>query len=330
MFQSYLFSASKYNFNVYEKRILYRMIDFEQRMINQDALDKSVKIDVNLWGDKEYTIPMTMLLSADEDDNDKKSRSKNNKRFIDAFNALMDKKISYEDEEVYWRVGIISRFEFKKRDRVIKWKADEKIIQMIADFSKGWRAYELKVAYNLKSVYAMRFYELIGNKKSPITYITTKFLRMFNLEDKYKQKNGKPNFKLIEKYVLKKAQEELDKVSPYTFNYHFSKDYNTITIIPIFQEKYSNVKYEKRQKNANLLEVFTQEEIKVFIDEFGFTEQGLKNNYALFEDCKKTFPPNYTFFLFQQIRESIKGKTKNIPPYVIGIIRNMLNDFKNK
>ena len=41
-FQSYIFSTAKYSFNVYEKRILYRMIEFEQRMVNQESLDKAV------------------------------------------------------------------------------------------------------------------------------------------------------------------------------------------------------------------------------------------------------------------------------------------------
>jgi plasmid replication initiation protein len=330
-FQSYIFSTAKYSFSVYEKRILYRMIEFEQRMINQQALDKAVKIDSNLWGDKLYTVPMSLLLSSGEDDETKEGKSKNNKRFIDALTALQDKKVVYEDDEVYGRVGVISQFEFKKRDRFVTWKADNKIVEMIMDFSKGWRAYELKVAFNLQSAYAMRFYEMVGNKTSKIAYKTSDLIKLFELENKYKQKSGKPNYKSIETYVIKKAQEELDKVSPYTFTYKFSKDYSTIEITPVFQSQFSNAKYERdKMKKENLLDVLSQKEVDTFINEFGFTEQGLKNNYELLEDCKKTLPENYSFFLFQEIRSVMQKRKKISPAYVIGIIKNNLNAYKSQ
>lgn len=328
-FQSYIFSTAKYSFSVYEKRILYRMIEFEQRMITQQALDKSVKIDTNLWGDKMYTVPMSLLLSSGEDDESKEGKSKNNKRFIDAFKALQDKKVVYEDDEVYGRVGLINEFEFKKRDRFITWKASNKIVEMVMDFSKGWRAYELKIAFNLQSAYAMRFYELVGNKTAKITYMTSDLIKMFELENKYLQKSGKPNYKLIEKYVLQKAQEELDKVSPYTFSYKFSKDYTTIDIFPIYQPQFSNAKYERdKGKNIDLSKVLTNREIETLTNEFGFTEQGLKNNYPLWEQAKKTLPEMYSFFWFQQIRKS--PKNKQVPKYVIGILRNLIADAEKE
>lgn len=323
-FQSYIFSTAKYSFSVYEKRILYRMIEIEQKLINQQALDKAIKIDTNLWGDKIYTVPMSLLLSARDDDDSKEGKSKNNKRFIDALTALQDKKVVYEDDEVYGRVGVISKFEFKKRDRFVTWKADNKIVEMIMDFSKGWRAYELKIAFNLQSAYAMRFYEIVSNKTAKISYTSSDFIKMFELEDKYLQKSGKPNFKLIELKIIKKAQEELDRVSPYTFTYRFSKDYAVIDIIPVFQSEFSNAKYERDKKAIDLSKVLTERESRILIEEFGFNEQGLKNNYSLFEQAKKVLPENYSFFWFQKIRES---KKKVSPAYIIGILKNLVNDM---
>ena len=137
------------------------------------------------------------------------------------------------------------------------------------------------------------------------------------------KKSGKPNYKNIEIYVIKKAQFELDKVSPYTFNYQFSKDYSTIEIVPVFQSQFSNAKYERKKKDVNLLDVLTEREITT-LTEFGFTEQGLKNNYGLFEQAKKVLPENYSFFWFQQIKKSRKN---NSPAYIIGILRNLIADY---
>ena len=62
----------------------------------------------------------------------------------------------------------------------------------------------------------------------------------------------------------------------------------------------------------------------MLINEFGFNEQGLKNNYGLFEQAKKVLPENYSFFWFQQIKKSRKN---NSPAYTIGILRNLIADY---
>lgn len=68
LLQSYIFTTAKYDFSVYEKRILYRQIEIEQQLLEGKSVGKDVKIDTNLWGDKRYTIPLKWLL---KDENDK-------------------------------------------------------------------------------------------------------------------------------------------------------------------------------------------------------------------------------------------------------------------
>ena len=72
------------------------------------------------------------------------------------------------------------------------------------DFSKGWRAYELKIAFNLQSAYAMRFYELVANKTAKIIYKTSDLIKMFELEDKYKQKAESQIIKTLKFMLLKR------------------------------------------------------------------------------------------------------------------------------
>lgn len=332
-FQSYIFTASKYNFSVYEKRILYRLIQLEQKLINQEVLDKCVKVDASLFGDKTYRFPTSWLLASGETDDTEQTKSKNNTRFINALKSLQEKFIEYENSDIYGRVGIISKFEFEKRDRFITFKADQKILEMILDFSKGWRSYELKTAFNLKSQYAMRFYELIGNKNKPIEYGVNKFLRMFGLEDKYKRTDGSRNLGALKRFVIDKAKSELDKISPYTFDYRFIDNNSKIVLYPIFQAEFSTAKIYNRNKaleDKNIYSVLSETEIKIFIEEFGFTESGLKSNYDLFNECKGVLPENYSFFFFQTARTYLKTrKPRKIQGAVIGILKNMLNDYKS-
>ena len=321
MFQSYIFTTAKYDFSVYEKRILYRQIEIEQALLNNEVLKNAVKVDTNLWGDKKYTIPISLLLNGEED--------KNHKRIKDAFESLRIKRIEYEDDEIYSCFGVVSSYEIKKRDKFVSWVSHSKIVEAVMDFTKGWRKYELKIAMQFESAYAMRFYELISNKKKPVSYPILDIEKMFQLEKKYRTPSGNLNISNLKKYIIEKAKQELDKCSPFTFDYFISKDKKIITLIPIYQEKFADKELRTihvEQENRNLNDVLTQREQETLISEFGFTEQGLLNNYALFEDCKKTLPENYSFFLFQEIRKS----KKNTPAYVIGIIRNMLNDFKKE
>lgn len=325
MFQSYIFTTAKYDFSVYEKRILYRQIEIEQALLNNDALKNSIKVDTNLWGDKKYTIPISLLLNGDED--------KNHKRIKEAFESLRIKRIEYEDEDTYSCFGVVSNYEIRKRDKFVSWVSHSKIVEAVMDFTKGWRKYELKIAMQFESAYAMRFYELISNKKSSISYSISEIEKMFQLEKKYRTPSGNLNISNLKKYIIEKAKKELDKCSPYTFDYILSKDKKVITLIPIYQEKFADKELKTihiEQENKNLSDILTHREQEILITEFGFTEQGLLNNYTLFEDCKKTLPENYSFFLFQEIRKSKSKKGKITPAYVVGIIRNMLNDFKKQ
>lgn len=338
--QSYIFTAARYNFSVYEKRILYRMIEIEQKMFNkEEIIKKPHKIETNLWGDRKYTFPVQYLLSTQDEEDSGVNLIKNNARVIQAFRDLADKKINQgkpDGKSDYWEIRLISSLQFTAGERYITWKADSKLIEMIMDFSKGWRAYELKVAFNLQSRYAMRFYELIANKNKPIEYKTIDLIKMFGIEDKYtRKKDGVVVgyiYKNIETYVIKKAQEELDKVSPYTFNYQFSKDYQVLTIIPIYQPQFASAKFTKaKQEKVDLSKVLTEKEYDTYIQEFGFTEQGLKNNYDLFLECKESLPANYSFFLFQEIRSAIGKKRGTVGPgYIISIIKNQLEQWKAK
>lgn len=325
LIQSYIFTAAKYDFSVYEKRILYRQIEIEQALLNNEALRDCIKIDTNLWGDKKYTIPMEMLLANEED--------KNHAKIKKAFQDLKMKNIEYEDEKEYSCFGVIDKFWIDKYGRNVTWQSDKRIVEAVMDFTKGWRKYELKIAMQFESIYAMRFYELLSGKKNPIIYSISELEKMFQLENKYRSPNGSLNISKFKQRILDKAQVEMDKCSPYTFNYSISKDKKQITLIPIYQEKFADKTLEKSQisnENKNLNHILSEKEKVVLIEEFGFTEQGLLNNYALFEDCKKTLPENYSFFLFQEIRKSKSKKGKITPAYVIGIVRNMLNDFKKQ
>jgi len=59
--QSYILTTAKYDFSVYEKRILYRIVQTIQKHIDGIKLNEHFKIQEELFG-AEFTMPISALL----------------------------------------------------------------------------------------------------------------------------------------------------------------------------------------------------------------------------------------------------------------------------
>lgn len=226
--QSYIITSAKYDFSIYEKRILYRQIEIEQELLNGQKIRPEIKIDTTLFGDKYYTIPVNWLLPNGEQD-------KNHYQVKKAFKALMSKIIEYEDERWIMGFPLVKEFKIDLKGQTVRWQSHPMIVEAIVNFSKGFRKYELKTAIEFNSVYAMRFYELMSGQQRPLTFTIDQLKAMFKLENKYKE--NKDFFKK----VIEVAKKELDAKSPYSFEYKINKQgkkFHSITFYPTFKEEF--------------------------------------------------------------------------------------------
>ena len=280
--QSYILTTAKYDFSVYEKRILYRIIELNQNLIEGQILDNRYSLKKGQLESLIYTMPISAFLNNDED--------KNHKRIKIAFESLQKKIISYDDKEnkIWHSAGIIFNVKMDyERTEKITFQVADFIYQALMDFSKGFKKYELKTAMQFESIYSMRFYELLSNQKTPINYSIDKLKQIFDLEGKY---NRSTNF--IQK-VIEPAKKELDKCSPYTFHYETIKTGRKITgirFIPIHQPQFDD-------ENIKKLKVMKQISNRWFIPKniedylkynYEFTEKELSNNLSLFESLYKS------------------------------------------
>lgn len=277
--QSYIITAAKYDFSIYEKRILYRQIEIEQELLQGKKIRKGVIIETNLWKDKKYTIPVKWLLKDEED--------KNHYQIRKAFKALMSKIIEYDTREVSGAFPLIQRFELNKRSEYVTWQVPHEIVDVIVNFAHGFRKYELLTAMEFESVYSMRFYELMSGKTEPITYTIDELKGMFKLENKYKQVND------FLKRVIIPAKEELDKKSPYSFEYGVNKKgrkFNSITFYPIKISK--NIDDDVRLTNVirglSIRYAIPKEVEEYMMNNFGITTKELKQHYKLLEAANKS------------------------------------------
>lgn len=312
LIQSYILTTAKYDFNVYEKRLLYRLVEMAQSEIEGVKFSNGGirKVEHNLWNTR-ITIPLKDILNNEEDKNYTKAKK--------AINRLLDKKVSYEDENEYYSTTIIIEPKIKKNQGILEFSISNNIWNCCLDFSKGYRKYELKTAMQFESIYAMRFYELMSGQKKPLRYSIDQLKEMFQIVDKYERVSQ------LQLKVLDIAKRELDKCSPYTFNYEMNKTgrkFTSVTFYPKYQPQFRDAELEKHQlqKQVSLSWDLPKDITDYLIHNFEFTKDGIKNNLDLFKQAHEQL--DLISFL-----AGIKGKvrTSNNPQgYIIGALKKQI------
>ena len=192
--QSYVLTESRYKFSAYEKRILYRLVEYAQDEVKGIMIrDHLHKIEHSLFG-RDITMPVRDILKDEKDENYTKAKS--------AFSSLQKKTAVYEDENVWVSTQIILGVKIEKNDGTVKFEVHNNIWNAMLDFTKGYRKYELITAMNFNSVYAMRMYELMSGQKKPLYFSFDELRLMFEVENKYKLS---ANFKARVLDVAKKS-----------------------------------------------------------------------------------------------------------------------------
>lgn len=312
--QSYIFTTAIYDFNVYEKRVIYNLVRLAQSQIEGVRLSESLyRID---HAYREYVmieLPMSDFLT-DEDD-------KNHSRIKAALRSLHQKTFTYEDNGVWECFSIIANPRIRQRSSKVSFIVDARVWDVLLDFSRGFSRYDLKIAFTLESSYSMRLYELMAGQREPIAYSVDSLRREFRLEEKYRLTKD------FIRRVIDSAKNELDLKSPVTFTYRPLKDGKKITRILFFpvrqegkqpEEEFFRETIRKYGTGAHL----SSEENRV-LTEIGFTSTGIKNNLELFMECKKRLD-----FIYELAIISGKAREKRNPcGWCIKTLKGKLSDL---
>ena len=322
--QSYILTMAKYDFTVYEKRILYRIVELAQSYAKLDFKDKSnfTRVEHDLWGITEITLPLSCFLTGDKD--------KNHLHVRNALKSLSKKDIEFLDkdgEKFHWQsLTIIAWPEIQKDmySTTVKFRIHPKIWDCILDFSKGFTEYELNVALSLKSTYSMRMYELISKQKKPITRKLQDLKEMFKVEGKYDRIVD------FQKRILDTAKKELDGCSPYTFTYKPYKNGKTIegfTFYPVRQPQFRDKELAKNDAYANPnLRFYARDTIEHYL-QFSLLIPGeyIKRSKKIINEAE-AYIPNLLEVL-ERLGKSSYGK-KNPPAYVLGALKKIVEEIK--
>lgn len=313
--QSHILTMAKYDYSVHEKRILYRLVELAQCEIEGlDFCKDCRKIEHDLFGLIDITLPISSLLNGEED--------KNHKVVKDALTRLSQKYFIYEVDDIWEKINIVVFPKIQKRSSTVSFTIHPKIWDCMLDFSKGFRKYELKTAMSFESVYSMRFYELLSGQTNPISYTIEYLKDRFQIVDKYKQIND------FVKRVIEPAKKELDEKSPYTFEYKINKTgrkFTSITFFPVYQPQFRNDDLERKelQKQVSPGMILGRQSTDYLKHSFDFTTAEIKQNIEIFTQASKKFD----LIEFLSKVKPRANRANNPKGYVIASIKSQLKNF---
>jgi plasmid replication initiation protein len=306
--QSYIMTTAKYDFSADEKRILLRLVETWQNLL--EGVKLKGRIDKTLFGHYEVEFPISYFVPEGQT---------NYNRVKDALRSLNEKKFEFEDSK-HWEIIRIIEMPHVERREHVKFTLNSKIVDCFLDFTKGYRKFELETSLMFSSVYAMRFYELFSGQKSPLIYTIETLKEMFQIANKYKRA---PDFI---KYVIDQAKKELDEKSPFSFEYSIIKkgrQFHSIKFYPITIPKNRNEDIEKKELIKQVhLSGFLEKIERDYLKKLGFTERQIKNNINIFIEAKNNLDFMYELSIFT-------GKTrekKNPQGYIINALKGKLKD----
>ena len=317
LIQSYIMTTAKYDFSVYEKRILYLLVEMAQCEVEGRKFPRDCcKIEHDLWGLVTVTIPIAPILSGESDKNYAKAKN--------ALLSLTKKGFEYEDDKVWEYINIVAFPKIEKRASTVTFTVDPKIWNCCLDFSKGFRKYELVTAMQFKSVYSMRFYELLSGQKTKLIYSLEQLKEMFQVQDKYKLTAD-----FIRK-VIEPAKKELDEFSPYTFEWSPNKDGKKIVsfnFYPVTQpDKQDSELYKHEiQKQTGLSWDLNRSVLDYLRNSVGFTDKELKLHRDLFITAQMEIPDLITELAILKAKSRDK---KNPKGWLINARRGNIKDAK--
>lgn len=311
--QSYILTTARYDFNVYEKRILYRIVEMIQEQLSGKKLNQKYSINKTLFELYDITMPVSALLNGENDTHYERTKS--------ALRAMTNKKVQYEDANEWREIPLIAFPKIRKFESTVHFKMHEDIYDVLMNFSKGYKKYELKTAFAFESVYAMRFYELFSGQRTPLNFSVENLKIMFGVENKYKKPND------FIRFVVEAAQKELNEKSPYSFDYQAMKTGRKITSIRFYPVKIPqnvNEDFEAQRLNKQLSPSWTieRQNLQYLKEHYKFSTPEIQNNIELFEYAQKQIPD---LLYFMSEVKAKANRANNPKGYLINAMRKKLN-----
>lgn len=182
--QSNTVTFARYDYTVWEKRIIYKLFEILQRT-QIDDYTKSLPIYFPLY---------------------ELANNKDNYRHIkESLKTLRDKTFEIEDKSTWAYFGFINDAKIDEATQQVYVEVNRNIVGHLKGLLEKYTTYNLMIAYTLKSSYSQRFYEFCHSYKDRggFFFMEKKLRKLLKLEDKYAM------FAAFKNRVIEVAKTEL-------------------------------------------------------------------------------------------------------------------------
>lgn len=310
--QSYIFSNLRMKLSSMQARILVRLVEVAQCEI----AGKRIADNMTRW---EHTLDHVMLRLPIK--SVLPPASKHYEDIHDAVKGLMNNVcVYYDSTKGQWNAApVISSAHHLKGESNMRLYVANFVWDLILDFSKGFRRYELEKALSLKCPAALRMYMLLSQQSKPISWRVHDLKALFGVADKYPQTTD------FVRKVLLPASRELAEKCPVTFEWSYIKRGRAIvgiTIKPIDQPILADADLKFRASMAKFpVKVGIPEVYDYLVRAFGFDKAELQANKVLLvhfaEKC-----PDPVGFLGDLAMRVMRRRVRPGKGYIINAIKS--------
>lgn len=337
--ESYIFATGHQDVSIYSERLMMQLVKAAQCQVaglNFKDGSSIAQVSIGKLGDAMVEIEARELLNGEKNTNYTQAKK--------SVLELMNKTISHERPAMKNGKPVLNEngdpvYEFEAHNLVndvwINKKPGSIIVNVnkttweaILDFSKGFRRYDLQVAMKFSRTCSLRMYKIISNQQYPIQFSIQELREQWGLTDKYAKTKD------FIKNTIASAKEELDRVSPWTFDYEpvyaESAEQNrgrtgrkSITSIKFYPKH--QVKYESTSAVTNMLspvDVLGKPLVDRLVKNLGFSMSEIKPHVVVFSTAKKYF--DLEEFLLEIGPSALRAP--NPRGYVVSAIKKRLKE----
>lgn len=306
LIQSWLTTIARYNFSVYEQRILLHAVNYAQERFRGLILRDNLRPLAHPFRDAAITLPISSILG-DGDTHYSRVRA--------AVVALQAKSIQFYDtsRKTWLSSPLILQASVKERSGLLHIVVPKVFYDTLFDLSNGWSAYDLNVALSLHRPYSVRWYAIVNHASRPIVLSIEQLKMSFGVQDQYKQTAD-----FIKKCV-DPAAAELKAAGVTYFEYERITERRKVVALRVFRK----LQAADAPKNisvtaAELKQLLGQDIITILINQVGFSYRELSHYNAMFEKLAKA--PHALTIVHDIVHRYRKGrKTKG---YIINALRD--------
>lgn len=310
--QSVIFSMTRVKLSLYESRIMTKIVEYAQlsikgeraRMVGTKLRHKDPNCRI--------VLPARYILDEGND---------HYNYVYAAISALMARTFEYYDpsKKIWHSSPIIYNATVRAHSGEVVFYVSSTLLDVLLDFTQGYKAYELQTALSLQNAAAVRLYIIMSKQCTPLTYSIDNLKKMFGVADKYKQTAD------FIKKVIEPARKCLDEAKADGFTYVRIKNGTKVVGLTFFPKKNTKENISAILSSHEEKEIYTN--VKMWLRNFaGFTSQEVAANSKIIMRFSKL--PQCLDLLDNIERKS--RRAKNPKGYIIASVKTEIAAATNK